>query len=124
MTIVHPAAKAASIAAAKAAATSSNLFSALEAAFNNPVLPEDFRRYGACRVYVGITSEDKNHVKAVAATCKALGKIFEKKNHYGTRNVIYVGYDNFDGRALARGTAIVAALKAEGIEARRDEHGD
>lgn len=89
-------------------------------AFAKPVAAEP--AIGCCRVYVGIS--DPEAAKAVAKAAKKIGKIFDKKSHYGTRNALYVGYDNCDGRALARATAIVSALKAAGVDSYRDEHGD
>ena len=96
-----------------------NLTMALATAFTAPVIPE--RGIGCGRIYVSVGGE---HAKEVAKAAKALGKKFQKRSHYGTANAIYVGYDNCDGEALARGTAIVNALKALGIEAYRDEQGD
>jgi hypothetical protein len=91
----------------------------LAAAFLAPVTPE--RGIGCGRIYVSVGGE---HAKEVAKAAKALGKKFQKRSHYGTANALYVGYDNCDGEALARGSAIVAALKAAGVDAFRDEHGD
>lgn len=73
------------------------------------------------RVYVSV---DKEHARGIKAAAKKLGRTFQTSGHYGTRNVLYVGYDNADGKALGQGTAIVASLKAAGIGCYRDEHGD
>ncbi len=85
----------------------------------NIVAPE--RISGCGRVYVVPAKEHKKGIKAAA---KKLGVMY-LDSAYGTdKGVIYVGYDNADGRALARGTAIVASLKAVGISCYRDEVGD
>ncbi len=89
-------------------------------AFESKVSPE--RAIGACRVYVSIV---KNvDARKVQKACEAIGVKFQKRGHYGTSEVIYCGYDNFDGMALARGSTVASALKANGIECYRDEHGD
>lgn len=79
------------------------------------------RPIGCCRVYVTV---DKANAKTVAAAAKKIGKIFETKAHYGMKNALYIGYDNCSGRELAQGAAVVSALKAAGIYACREEHGD
>ena len=94
--------------------------SILADALKKPVGRE--RPLGCCRVYVSISDPDA--AKKVAAAAKKLGKDFQKRSHYGTKNALYVGYDNMDGMTLARGTAVVDALKAAGIPCYRDEHGD
>jgi hypothetical protein len=96
-----------------------DLLETLKSAFEKPVTPE--RPQGCCRVYVSVADTAARKVASVAAK---LGKDFQAKSYYGTRNTIYVGYDNMDGRALARGTAVVSALEAAGISAYRDEQGD
>lgn len=73
------------------------------------------------RIYVSV---DKAHAAGVKKAAKAAGLIFEGRSHYGSSNALYIGYDNCDGRALAKGTAMVAALKAEGIGCFRDEQED
>ena len=94
--------------------------SILANAFQKPVAAE--RPLGCCRVYVSVS--DPAAAKKVAAAAKKLGKIWQKKSHYGAPNALYVGYDNMDGMALARGTAVVEALNAAGISCYRDEQGD
>lgn len=93
--------------------------SILREAFETPVVPE--RGIGCGRIYVCIPKE---HAKGVAKAAKTLDRIFQAKAHYNMRNALYVGYDNCDGRALARGTKIVEAFKAAGVQAYREEHGD
>lgn len=89
-------------------------------ALSKPVAPE--RPMGACRVYVSILDADM--AKLVSKAAKKLGKDFQKKSYYGDRNALYIGYDNFDGKDLARGSAVVAALKAAGIDCVRCEGAD
>lgn len=91
----------------------------LQSALSKPVIAE--RSQGACRVYVSVGAE---HAKKMAAAAKKLNKDFQKKTYYGTSNAIYIGYDNFDGKALAQGAAVVEALQAAGIQCYRDEQGD
>lgn len=92
----------------------------LSAAMSKPVVAE--RPLGACRVYVSIS--DKEHAKGVAKAAKKVGVEFQTRTYYGTRTALYIGYDNFGGRELARGTAVVNALNAAGIPCFRDEQGD
>jgi hypothetical protein len=116
-----------------------NYTKVLADAFAAPVTAE--RPSGCGRVYVCISSDassffatpefreeskavQKAHIKGLKAACKALGKIFQTKSHYGDRNAIYVGYDNATGYELGRGTAIVNYLKSQGIDCYRNEHGD
>jgi len=87
------------------------LASLLADAWAKPVAAE--RPIGCCRVYVLISSEEA--AKDVAKAAKKLGKIYQKKAHYGLSRALYVGYDNMDGMAFARGKAIVGALHAAGI---------
>lgn len=77
---------------------------------------------GCARVYVAIADDD--HAKGIAKAARKLGLDFQKRSYYGTRNALYIGYDNLDGRELARGSAVVAALTAAGITCYRDEQGD
>lgn len=92
----------------------------LRDAFATSVTPEP--GIGCGRIYVGIV--DKTHAAGIKKAAKKLGKIFQTRGHQGASNVLYVGYDNCDGRSLALGTAIVAKLKAAGIASYRDEQGD
>lgn len=79
------------------------------------------RGIGCGRVYVCV---DKAHASGIKKAAKDAGLIFEGRSHYGASNALYIGYDNCDGRALAKGTAMVAALNAKGIGCYRDEQGD
>ena len=76
---------------------------------------------GCGRIYVSVGGE---HAKGIARAAKALGKRFQKVSHYGASNALYIGYDNCDGKALAKGTAVVNVLKDHGISCYRDECGD
>lgn len=89
---------------------------AVEAAFALRPAPKTGAFGGCGRVYV-VVSGDRATINAVAAAAKKLGVIFQRKAYYGLRNALYVGYDNADGRALARGEAIAEHLTAAGIPA-------
>jgi hypothetical protein len=72
-----------------------------------------------------VSGSDKALLKAVAAGCKKLGLLFERKGHYGVgRNSIYMGYDNADGRALGKADAFAKALTDRGIRAYSDAKED
>lgn len=92
----------------------------LAEAFAKSALPE--RAIGCCRVYVSIT--DDAAAKEIAKAAKKLGRLYQKRSHYGARNALYIGYDNCDGFSLARATAVVETFKAAGIACYRDENGD
>lgn len=87
---------------------------AVQAAFAVAVQPKTGAFGGCGRVYVCVPKE---HATAVAAAAKKLGVIFQRKGHYGLSNTLYVGYDNADGRALAKGEAIAESLTKAGIRA-------
>ena len=97
-----------------------NYKAVLTEAFSAPVVRE--QGIGACRVYVSIL--DKTHAAGIKKAAKALGKIFQTKAHYGLTNALYIGYDNFGGAELSRGTTVVNVLQAAGIKAYRSEEGD
>lgn len=94
--------------------------SLLASAMSKPIVRE--RGIGCGRIYVSIS--DKAHAKGIAKAAKKLNLIWQKKSHYGTSNALYIGYDNCDGMALARGTAVVETLRAAGIQCYRDEQAD
>ena len=100
-------------------ATGIDYVSILNEATKSHIEPE--RPLGIGRIYVVV---DKAHARGIGAAAKKLGLIFQMKAHYGMKNALYVGYDNHDGRALARGTRVVEMLKAHGIGAYREEQGD
>jgi hypothetical protein len=60
-------------------------------------------------------SADRATVNAVAAACRKLGVMFLRKNYGAGGNALYCGYDNADGRALAKAEAVAASLKAAGL---------
>jgi len=95
----------------------SALKSAISAA--STVSPE--RGSGCGRIYVIPSSEHKRGLKAAA---KKLGVIWTDKTYGIGASSLYVGYDNCTGKELAKGTAMVAALKAHGIDCYRDEVAD
>lgn len=77
---------------------------------------------GGCgRAYVCVRVNDRETLASLAKACKALGLIYSRKGLYGTgRNAIYIGYDNADGRALAKSEAFAATLTAHGLPAYSD----
>lgn len=103
--------------------TKIEVLEALTAAQAAPFAPGPIS--GCGRAYVCITSKDRVVVNAVAAACRSLGLLFERKGHYGTgKNSIYLGYDNADGRALARSRVFAKVLSDRGIPAYDDAVAD
>lgn len=90
-------------------------YDAVKAASEAPYVSPG-RGYGCGRAYVSIDA-DKATINAIAAACSRLGLIFQRKAHYGLRNAIYIGYDNADGRAIAKSQAFAAELNKRGIKA-------
>jgi hypothetical protein len=101
----------------------SQVFEVVKSAFEMKVAPKQGAFGGCGRVYISVCG-DRAVINAVSAAAKKLGIIFQRKAAYGMRNALYVGYDNADGRAMARGEAIAEYLKANGIVAYMDAHGD
>lgn len=96
---------------------------ALKAAKDAPFVPA--RISGCGRAYVCVSGSDKDLLRAVAAGCKKLGLIFNRKGLYGVgRNAIYIGYDNADGKALGKSEAFAKALSDRGISAYHDAASD
>ena len=81
------------------------------------------RGYGCGRAYVCL-SGPKEEVKRVAASCKELGLMFLKKAYGTSGNAIYMGYDNADGKAIAKSEAFASVLNARGIKCYTDAVGD
>jgi len=104
--------------------TKNEVLEALTAAKNAPYVAGSIS--GCGRAYVCITSSnDRSVVNAVATACRQLGLLFERKGHYGTgKNSIYIGYDNADGRALARSKVFAKVLSDRGIPAYDDAVSD
>lgn len=100
-----------------------NVLEALTAAWSAPYTKKTGAFGGCGRVYVSVSGE-REFVNAFAAAAKKLGLIFQRKAHYGLRNALYVGYDNADGNALAKGEAVAEALKARGFSAYSEAFGD
>ena len=80
------------------------------------------RGSGCGRAYVCVSGE-KAEITAVAAVCKKMGLLFQRKG-YGVSNAIYMGYDNCDGRALAKAKAFAEACAARGLRAYDDAVAD
>jgi len=79
------------------------------------------RSMGATRVYVVPAKEHKRGMKAAA---KALGLMWLDNAYGSAKGVIYVGYDNFSGRTLAKGQAMADYLSSVGIDSYMDDVGD
>jgi len=101
----------------------SSVVEAVTVAFGLQVAPKQGAFGGCGRVYVCV-SGDKATINAVAAAAKKLGLIFQRKAHYGLGNALYIGYDNADGRAIARGEAIAESLTKAGLPAYMEACGD
>ncbi len=99
----------------------SQVLAALKAAQAAPFTPE--RPTGCGRAYV-IVRGDRATINTVAAGCKTLGLMFLRKAYGTSGNAIYIGYDNADGRALAKAKAFAATLKVHGVDAYDDAVGD
>lgn len=97
--------------------TKEQVTEAIAAANAAPFTPKTGAFGGCGRAYVCIGGKDRKLINAVARACAALGLIFQRKAYYGLRNAIYIGYDNADGRALAKSEAFAASLTAAGIPA-------
>lgn len=96
---------------------------ALKAA--NAVAFEPAPASGCGRAYVTLSmGKDRATVNAVAAGCKSLGLLFQRKGYRGLTNAIYIGYDNADGRALGKAKAFAAELTKRGIPAYDDAQED
>lgn len=91
------------------------VFEAVKAAKESP-FEVPARGFGCGRAYVSVGGE-RAEVNAVSAACKKLGLMFLRKAYGTLGNAIYVGYDNADGRALARAEAMATVLKARGLRA-------
>jgi len=101
--------------------TKASVVEALRAANTAPYTA--CRPSGCGRAYVCVS--DKALAKVVAAACAELGLLYSSKGHYGTGpRSIYIGYDNADGRALAKSRAFAAVLTARGIGAYDDAVAD
>lgn len=92
------------------------VLTALKAASEAPYTITPGPTGGCGRAYVCV-SADKKTTNQVAAACKALGLTFLRKAYGTAGNAIYLGYDNADGRALARSKAFAAVLTQHGIPA-------
>jgi hypothetical protein len=99
-----------------------NYIKVLHDAFAAPVLRE--RMIGACRVYVVLTYSAHAHAPGVAKAAAAIGKRFERHAHYDLSNALCIGYDNFEGTVLGRGTTVERTLRAAGIDCYRVVEGD
>jgi hypothetical protein len=78
---------------------------------------------GSGRAYVCVSGE-RAEINAFAAACRAQGHMFLRKAYGTGGNALYVGYDNADGRALARSEVIAAELNRRGLRAYADAVAD
>jgi len=74
------------------------------------------RAYGCGRAYVCVFGLDKKEMRLLAKAAEQLGFLFQTTG-YQVANALYVGYDNADGRALARAEVIANYLTAKGVQA-------
>lgn len=101
--------------------TKTQIADALKAAMAASFTPR--RPSGCGRAYVCVRGT-KEEIKAFAAACKAQGHVFMKKAYGSGSNALYVGYDNCDGRVLARADVIAEVLNKHGLSAYADAVGD
>jgi hypothetical protein len=95
---------------------------ALKAANAAPFRAEGGR--GGCgRAYVCV-SGSKEEIRFVAAVCKKMGLIFQRKAYGVGDNAIYIGYDNASGGPLAKSRVFAEVLKDHGLSAYDDAMGD
>ncbi len=78
---------------------------------------------GCGRAYVCV-SGTRPEINAVSKACKKLGLTFLRKAYGTSGNAIYMGYDNADGRALAKAEAFAEVCRANGIKCYTDAVAD
>jgi hypothetical protein len=91
----------------------------LLAALEQPVVAKPACGCGRAYVCVG-----KAWATEVGKACKKVGLMWLKKAYGTAGNAIYCGYDNADGKALAKANAICEALRAAGVSAYTDAVAD
>lgn len=78
----------------------------------------DLLTCGAGRAYVCLSSsEDRKTLNAFKKACEANGLRYIGKAYGSGSRAAYVGYDNFDGKALSQAKAIEAELLEVGVKA-------
>ena len=77
---------------------------------------------GCGRAYVMIS--DKKLARNMAAACKELGLLYLKDAYGAGKRAIYMGYDNADGKALAKSEAFAKVLNAHGVACYTDAVSD
>lgn len=82
------------------------------------------RASGCGRAYVAVSGLDRNELRALGAAAKKVGLMFLRKAYGTGGNVLYVGYDNADGRALGQAAAMAEVLNAAGVSAYVDAVAD
>lgn len=103
--------------------TKTEIADALKSAMSAPFTPHAGPTCGCGRAYVCV-SASRPEITAFAAACKALGLTFLRKAYGTGGNALYVGYDNADGRALARAKVIADELTKRGLRAYSDAVAD
>ncbi len=87
----------------------------LKAAMSAPYVPG--RGCGCGRAYVTISEKlARGEVKMMDEACKEVGLMFLRKAYGTFGNTIYIGYDNSDGRALAKAEAMAEVMRAKGLK--------
>lgn len=106
----------------KALKTQAEIVKILTEANNASFTPA--RVTGGCgRAYV-VMATDKATTRQVDNACAAVGLKFLAKAYGTAGNAIYIGYDNADGRALAKSQAFADVLNAAGLRCYADAVGD
>jgi hypothetical protein len=100
--------------------TTINYFEALKAANEAPFTPA--RVTGGCgRAYVMISKE---HRRGISAASKKLGLRYLTEAYGVGKGALYIGYDNADGRALAKSEVMAKVLNSYGISCYEDGASD
>lgn len=102
--------------------TKADFETALKAANEATFVPA--RASGCGRAYLGFYDLSKPEKKALKAAAETLGLMFLKEAYGTSGNVLYVGYDNADGKALAKAEVMVKVLGEHGIKSYVDPVSD
>lgn len=102
--------------------TKAEIVAALRLANSAPFTP--VRASGCGRAYVCLAHIQGKGSRTILddfeAACKEVGLLFTRKTYGAGNNVIYIGYDNCDGKALGKSLAVADALNAAGIPCYQD----
>ena len=72
-------------------------------------------RCGAGRAYVLLGKTDRKTLLAFQGAAKQVGLKYLPEAYGAGKRALYVGYDNFDGTAIAQSELIAEKLKAVGL---------